>query len=392
MNHHLQSFYSFIGLSELHCTISIEFNSIFKKMTFAADRDRRQTAGNRLKRLLEQQEDPDDEFYGSAYGGFVDEEEDNDYRSEDSEEDVVDSDFDQDDEQQQQQQQQQDEDGQVQTSTKKKRKDDEGSDDDETTKHKRKKVIYQAQSLQQELKAQKKEEQEQNGESKLTRQQQKKANAPRIEAKTLRNSTSVKRVELEKRQKERQERRSYVKGGASLRNAGEVRKLTQEELLEEAKITEEINMESLEAYQQIELKKKETKRMKLSQECPRICTSSMAILNEPVIDQWNDILDENYQLEINSARCSRTFVSFTHLQTYNDTFTKLNTSNRHRRHLCPITGMPAQYFDPLTQMPYASLEAFQILRRIYAEEMKKQKRTTSVLIDAQRDVNLNVLR
>lgn len=41
-------------------------------MSFAAERERRQTAGNRLKRLLEQQEDPDDEFYGTAYGGFVD--------------------------------------------------------------------------------------------------------------------------------------------------------------------------------------------------------------------------------------------------------------------------------------------------------------------------------
>jgi len=41
-------------------------------MTFVTERDRRQTAGNRLKRLLEQQEDPDDEFYGTAYGGFLD--------------------------------------------------------------------------------------------------------------------------------------------------------------------------------------------------------------------------------------------------------------------------------------------------------------------------------
>ena len=41
-------------------------------MTAAAERERRQTAGNRLKRLLEQQEDPDDEFYGTAYGGFLD--------------------------------------------------------------------------------------------------------------------------------------------------------------------------------------------------------------------------------------------------------------------------------------------------------------------------------
>ena len=41
-------------------------------MSFAADRERRQTAGNRLKRLLEQQDDQEDEFYGTAYGGFVD--------------------------------------------------------------------------------------------------------------------------------------------------------------------------------------------------------------------------------------------------------------------------------------------------------------------------------
>ncbi|CAF1082412.1 unnamed protein product [Adineta steineri] len=355
-------------------------------MSFAAERERRQTAGNRLKRLLEQQEDPDDEFYGTAYGGFLDEEEDNDYHSEDSEEDVVDSDFDQNDEQQQQA-----EDDSEQTDTTKKRKNEEDSDGDETSKRKRKKVVYQAQSLQQELKAQKKEEQEKTGDSKLTRQQQKKVNTTNIEAKTLRTSTSVKRVELEKRQKDRQERRSYLKGVASLRNTREVRKLTQEELLEEAKITEEINMESLEAYQQIELKKKENKRNKLIHECPRICSSSMTILNE-TNDQWNDILDPSYQLEAIPERYSRTFVSFTHLQTYNDTFSKLNASNRHRRRLCPITGMPAQYFDPLTQMPYATLEAYQILRRIHAEELKKQKRTTSVLIDAQRDVNLNILR
>jgi len=131
--------------------------------------------------------------------------------------------------------------------------------------------------------------------------------------------------------------------------------------------------------------------MKLIQECPRICTSSMTILNESN-DQWNDILDESYQLEAFPERYSRTFVSFTDIQTYNETFSKLNSSNRHHRRLCPITGMPAQYFDPLTQMPYASLEAFKILRRIYAEEIKKQKRTPSVLIDAQRDINLNILR
>lgn len=40
-------------------------------MSLVTERERRQTAGNRLKRLLEQQ-DQDDEFYETAYGGFHD--------------------------------------------------------------------------------------------------------------------------------------------------------------------------------------------------------------------------------------------------------------------------------------------------------------------------------
>lgn len=140
------------------------------------------------------------------------------------------------------------------------------------------------------------------------------------------------------------------------------------------------------------MKKKENKRMKLIQECPRICTSSMTITGESQ-DQWNELSDETDPLQSITDRYARTFVSFTHLSTYNETFTELNDkSNCHRRRLCPITGMPAQYFDPLTQMPYATLDAFKILRRIYAEELKKPKRTGSVLIDVQRDVNLNILR
>ena len=110
------------------------------------------------------------------------------------------------------------------------------------------------------LKAQKKEDQDQPTEPKTARSQQKKTDASNIgrlnafnnrtpspfdvssEAKTLRTSTSVKRVELAKRQQERQERRHYVKGVASLRNTREIRRLTQEELLEEAKITGTINL------------------------------------------------------------------------------------------------------------------------------------------------------
>ena len=41
-------------------------------MSLVQERERRPTAGNRLKRLLEQQDDQEDEFYGTAYGGFTD--------------------------------------------------------------------------------------------------------------------------------------------------------------------------------------------------------------------------------------------------------------------------------------------------------------------------------
>jgi hypothetical protein len=112
---------------------------------------------------------------------------------------------------------------------------------------------------------------------------------------------------------------------------------------------------------------------------------------------WHDLVHDSISMSagVSSERCSRTFVSFTHLQTYQETFPSnksFGQQRRTRRRLCPITNMPAQYFDPLTQMPYANLDAFKILRRIYAEEMKKSKRTPSVLIDAHRDVNLNNLR
>ena len=41
-----------------------------------------------------------------------------------------------------------------------------------------------------------------------------------------------------------------------------------------------------------------------------------------------------------------------------------------KRPVCAITGLPAKYRDPLTGVPYANAEAFQILRRIAAKEIQ----------------------
>ena len=64
--------------------------------------------------------------------------------------------------------------------------------------------------------------------------------------KSLRTSTTAKSQDTEKKRKEREEmKEQMLKEYARKRNVAAVRRLTQEELLEEAKITEEINMRSL---------------------------------------------------------------------------------------------------------------------------------------------------
>ena len=47
-----------------------------------------------------------------------------------------------------------------------------------------------------------------------------------------------------------------------------------------------------------------------------------------------------------------------------------------KRKYCPITGLPAKYFDPVTQSPYSTAEAFKLIRSRYAdtEQQKCEQR------------------
>jgi len=40
--------------------------------------------------------------------------------------------------------------------------------------------------------------------------------------------------------------------------------------------------------------------------------------------------------------------------------------------ICPITRLPARYFDPVTQQPYYSIQAFKILREAYYMQLEQQ--------------------
>lgn len=38
---------------------------------------------------------------------------------------------------------------------------------------------------------------------------------------------------------------------------------------------------------------------------------------------------------------------------------------------CPVTGLPAKYFDPVTNTPYATLEAFKTIREAYYQHVEE---------------------
>ena len=65
--------------------------------------------------------------------------------------------------------------------------------------------------------------------------------------------------------------------------------------------------------------------------------------------------------------CSRTFVTFTEEQTFDDIFNKPQPKVPAKQ-LCPITRLPAKYFDPITKTPYANAQAFKLLRHAYHQQ------------------------
>ncbi len=71
-------------------------------------------------------------------------------------------------------------------------------------------------------------------------------------------------------------------------------------------------------------------------------------------------------------KCERTFITFTDENTFKDIFPQ-KRARPSQKQLCPITRQPAKYFDPITQTPYATLQAFKCIRDAYAQQLEGQK-------------------
>jgi vacuolar protein sorting-associated protein 72 len=69
---------------------------------------------------------------------------------------------------------------------------------------------------------------------------------------------------------------------------------------------------------------------------------------------------------------ARTFISFTDEKLFSQIFPITGTKSVKQQQLkpverskCAVTGLPAKYFDPLTKLPYANLQAFKTLRDLH---------------------------
>ena len=125
--------------------------------------------------------------------------------------------------------------------------------------------------------------------------------------------------------------------------------MTQEQLLEEAKETELLNLQSLEKYQQLELEKKKTRVVKKVSSGPTISylSTSMPSLEDfsPEMDGINveeDEVNKDAVVEPETVNsdvkqcCERTFITFSDDCVLKDNFSQ-SKEKPPLKNICPIT-------------------------------------------------------
>jgi vacuolar protein sorting-associated protein 72 len=137
----------------------------------------------------------------------------------------------------------------------------------------------------------------------------------------------IERDEADQRRKKRRQNKKVDK------------QFSQEELLAEALETEKVNQASL------------AEMMKLEEERKKIVAPKTKILGPRVITL---------------SRAKSHTVTFTDVDDL-PAFLRAKAPPYPNQAMCVITGLPAKYFDPVTQMPYATPEAFKQLRAKYVK-------------------------
>ena len=191
---------------------------------------------------------------------------------------------------------------------------------------------------------------------------------------SLRRSTVETSEDHKRRRVEEETRRKRFSRRSSMPD----RKLTQAELLAEAKRTEVENLASLEAYAQLEAEKKMVKEKKDVVQGPVIRYLSVLMPLIADTDAPAVKVDDSQPLppQKSSEKYCRNFLVFTDTKAFPSAYFPTDKPARPKKLFCAITGLVAKYVDPLTGTPYASPQAFKIIRNRYVieGEQKCEKR------------------
>ncbi|XP_028837770.1 vacuolar protein sorting-associated protein 72 homolog [Denticeps clupeoides] len=330
------------------------------KMSLAFSRAPRKTAGNRMSKLLDAEEE--DEFYKTTYGGFNEESGDDEYKGDLSDtEDEVDSDFDIDE------------------------GDEPDSEKEEDGPRRKTRVVTKAyKEPVKVVKPKPKPKRLAQLPRKADKAKADRHKLPEFHEDINKNRKSVRQSTTEHtrltylRLQERQVAPRRRKG------ARHERPLTQAELLTEAKITEQINLRSLENYERLEADKKKQVHKKHQCEGPiiRYHSALMPLVSDPTLKEENvDVegLDQDPQQPLPvttettltssqvapGGKFSRTFITFSDEKTFESVFPQTPGPQIPVQEVCPVTHKPALYRDPITDIPYANIRAFKIIREAY---------------------------
>lgn len=341
----------------------------------AATRDRRANAGNRISKLLNEEEE-EEEFYQNTYGGFQEEVDDCEYvqkKQDDDDDDSVDSDFSIDE------------------------NDEVISDhEDEPTRRRRVNTKAYKEPAKKPPSAQTKSPEKQKQKSPIKKRLGKRSSRSTYTVLdsgkiSLRKSTALKSAATEYRVKVRNETKSRR---SKPTRADPVP--TQKELLAEVAITERENIESLEKFKQMEIEKKKvrpTKRVNVGPviRCHSLSMPAIVEIRTATHDRNDGEVRHDDEARASRAtkrarmeavaadpkeRIERTFVTFEN--DINDEYfgsifpSKPRKLKRREDYVCPLTKLPAKYFDPVTKYPYRNMQAFKIIREVHYQLLEQQ--------------------
>ncbi|XP_059081922.1 vacuolar protein sorting-associated protein 72 homolog [Tigriopus californicus] len=377
----------------------------------ALARARRSNAGAKMASLLNEEEKAlmKDDFYSTQYGGFNEEADDVDFQAPAhlvrhagsheviEDDDEVDSDFsiDENDEPKS------DLDEEAETKKAKRGQGVQTKAYREPVKRVEKAAVVDP--------AAKKARQAQRIQSQIKRQWQKQMVLTDFGRKEARASTVSKTAETQNRQKEREHRARKLlrqRMRAREKKKANEREPTQAELLAEAKLTERLNIATLKKYEEMELeaRKKATKLTQRTITGPyvRFLSTAMPMVSEvrpaderivvdepleeagPNVPSSAPTTDETARVTptgpsdgqvsepmASSGRQARTFLTFSDFDSFRRSFPSKRPRHSQQK-MCPITRLPAKYFDPATRLPYANLHAFRILREAYYSQLEQK--------------------